>query len=78
MITSKKGVGRARWAWFPSIQKSEDEFCMTLKWRQARGDVVAFSKSPKSSPVKVPWGPPDSCSIVREATQEGGTDVFFR
>ena len=75
-MSGPKKAARPRGGWCPSIQKTNDAFVMTLKYKQSRGDVVPFSKSHKNQ-IKVPWGPPNSCVMGRDTSSEG-TDVFLR
>ena len=66
-----------RCGWIPAIEKVGEDFRLVIMYRDARGNVFPFSKSPKNAPSKLPWGSPDSCSVGvddRDDTQE----VFFR
>ena len=70
-------MSRQRCFWGVAVHKSGDECQLVILYKDARGGVSRFSKSPKGSSVKVPYGPPDSCSFGSE-TKDGSSELFFR
>ena len=66
-----------RWAWSPAIEKWKEELRCVIMYKDSRGNVVPFSKSIRSQSVKIPWGPPDSCTAGSEE-QDQGTETFLR
>ena len=70
-------MSRQRCSWGVSVQKSGDELQLVILYKDARGVVSRFSKSSKGNPVKVPWGPPDSCTFGSE-TKDGSSELYLR
>ena len=76
MSSARKSVAQ-RCAWSPAVEKCREEFRFVIMYKDARGNIVPFSKSIRSQSVKIPWGPPDSCSAGSDE-QERGTETFLR
>ena len=66
-----------RCRWVPAVEKSGGEFRFVIMYKDARGNIVPFSKSPKNASIKFPWGPPDSCSTGVE-DRDGIQEPYLR
>ena len=76
-MSAPKQSASQRCGWIPAIEKVGDNCRLVIMYRDARGNVLPFSKSPKSAPTKLPWGSPDSCSVGVEEKDES-PEVFLR
>ena len=76
-MSAPKQSGSQRCGWIPAIEKVGDNLRLVIMYRDARGNVLPFTKSSKSAPTKLPWGSPDSCSVGVEEKEET-QEVFLR
>ena len=76
MSTPKQSTAQ-RCGWFPAVEKVGGNLRLVIMYRDARGNVFPFSKSPKNSPIKLPWGSPDSCSVGVDE-KDNIQEIFFR
>ena len=70
-------VKRRRTSWGPMVVKCGDELNLVIVYKDSRGHISRYSKSPIRASVKVPWGPPDSCA-AGSCEVDGQTELFLR
>ena len=66
-----------RCGWIPAVENVGGNLRLVIMYRDARGNVFPFSKSPKNAPTKLPWGSPDSCSVGVDE-KDNIQETFFR
>ena len=77
MAVAATSSGSSRLRWCLDVEKVGEQSSLVIKTKDARNNVVNFSKARRGLKVKQPWGPPESCTIGTETTQDGMEYYFL-
>ena len=76
-MSAPKQGSRQRWCWGTMVVKSGTDLNMVIVYKDSRGHLSRYSKSGSRALVKVPWGPPDSCT-AGSGEMDGQTELYLR